>query len=392
MNRSTRPARSLASTGFAALLLWTQCVFAQWSPPFPADFPDFFHDAKAAPPILQLDGTTILLGYTSRGFGVVRVLPDGTPDHGFGREGLVELVIWGGSAAAKAVLRQPDGRLVVAGNAKDLTIHPGRCDYVYQDCNYHMVLFRLGLDGRPDPTFNGYGRLVLRVGELRTPSSAPGNFDDGVESFVRTLVPGPNGAVDVVSEAGVIAARVQPDGSLDRDFRPGAPWPQAKEHDFVAAVPFYHPGLDQYFVTANLAEIAGLAREWSAVDGWFHVDPPGSTTMATAPPTVPVCRFWRRPEAGGGGHVHSANADECEALEADPDWILESREAFRVQLPDAATGSCPDGHPPVYRLWNGRADGGHLLSTRPSRDDRRVAQGYVAEGWGPDAVAMCAAP
>jgi hypothetical protein len=59
-------------------------------------------------------------------------------------------------------------------------------------------------------------------------------------------------------------------------------------------------------------------------------------------------------------------------------------------VPDAATGACPSGYVPVYRVWNQRADSNHRYTTDPAIRDRMVAQGGVAEGYGPDAVAMCA--
>ncbi len=386
------------SNGWAGLALWialggAPAAVAQIAHPFPAEFPDFSVAGRPGP-FPQPDGTTILVGATARGFGVVRVSPDGTPDRGFGRNGLTELVVWGTGEYPSIMLRQLDGRFVIAGNVKDYTIHPLRCDQPYQDCNIHIVLFRLEVDGRQDFSFNRYGRLVLRVGDLPPPSSEGWRWDEGSEAFVESLVLRPDGALDVLSLAGTYVARVRPDGSMDPEFKASVPWQQAVERDFVAAVPFYNAALDQYFVTSDLGEIAGLPRDpvtgWSARDGWFHVYPAGWT----ATPTVPVCRFYGRPDAGLDSHVLTANAGECAALAADGGarWSAESPETFRVILPDPLTGACPPGHPPVYRLWNGRADGGHVLSTWPSRSDPRIAKGYVAEGWGPESVAMCAAP
>jgi hypothetical protein len=44
---------------------------------------------------------------------------------------------------------------------------------------------------------------------------------------------------------------------------------------------------------------------------------------------------------------------------------------------------------PAYRLWNGRADSNHRFVTDRSRRGAMVAKGWIAEGYGPDAVAMC---
>jgi len=45
---------------------------------------------------------------------------------------------------------------------------------------------------------------------------------------------------------------------------------------------------------------------------------------------------------------------------------------------------------PVYRVWNDRADTNHRYLTDLALRDVMVAQGGVAEGYGPDRVDMCA--
>ena len=58
-------------------------------------------------------------------------------------------------------------------------------------------------------------------------------------------------------------------------------------------------------------------------------------------------------------------------------------------LPDLVTGACPAGYVPVYRLWNQRADSNHRYTTDPGIKAYMQSKDYVAEGYGPDAVAMC---
>lgn len=355
--------------------------------PFPADFPDFRVDHHWTMPLDERE--LMVSGATSRGMGVVRLDELGRIDRAFGTNGLAELLVWGEPAWTSVVTaRLPDGSRLVAGSVQDSMVQPGCGDEdPYAVCNVHIALFRLDVAGRQDLSFNRYGRLVLRVGGQRTP---PGQ-EDGNWAFVAGVDVEHDGTILVhaVGAAGPVA-RVLPDGTLDTSFR-GTEW-TGVEHDFVSAVGLYNSTLDQYFTTSGLAEVAGLDRDpltgWSRTFGSFHVYPAGWSLT----PTVPVCRFWRRPDAGGGAHVLSAHAGECAALAADPNWILESREVFRVLLPDAASGACPDGHAPVYRLWNGRADGGHHLTSSRRTRDYLLGKGYVAEGWGPLGVAMCAAP
>jgi hypothetical protein len=54
------------------------------------------------------------------------------------------------------------------------------------------------------------------------------------------------------------------------------------------------------------------------------------------------------------------------------------------------TGACPMGTIPVYRLWNQRADSNHRYTTDAAIKAQMIANGYVAEGYGPDSVIMCA--
>jgi uncharacterized delta-60 repeat protein len=70
---------------------------------------------------LVVVGRTDAAGATRTAFGVVRYRPDGTPDPGFGTGGIVKLGFFGKGAGANAVAVQPDGKIVVAGFALDAT-------------------------------------------------------------------------------------------------------------------------------------------------------------------------------------------------------------------------------------------------------------------------------
>jgi len=56
---------------------------------------------------------------------------------------------------------------------------------------------------------------------------------------------------------------------------------------------------------------------------------------------------------------------------------------------DPPSGACPAGTGPVYRLWNQRADSNHRYTIDATIKAQMIARGYVAEGYGPEAVAMC---
>ncbi|MEO9135334.1 MAG: hypothetical protein ABI316_01870, partial [Casimicrobiaceae bacterium] len=61
-----------------------------------------------------------------------------------------------------------------------------------------------------------------------------------------------------------------------------------------------------------------------------------------------------------------------------------------VDLPDPITGACSVTDMPVYRVWDDRADTNHRYTTDPAIRALMVAQGWIAEGYGPDQVIMCA--
>jgi hypothetical protein len=72
-------------------------------------------------------------------------------------------------------------------------------------------------------------------------------------------------------------------------------------------------------------------------------------------------------------------------------YIEEYAAAFYVALPDA-TGACPVGTVPVFRLWNQRVDSNHRYSTSSATVAQMQARNYVLEGNAPNFAAMCAAP
>jgi len=160
----------------------------------------------------------------------------------------------------------------------------------------------------------------------------------------------------------------------------------------VAAVEYYHAGLDHYFISdlapdldaLDSGRLAGWARTGKTIKVW-----PLSQGFLNA-----VCRFYI-PPAHGSSHFFSASASECATVSAlvatDPNYsgyILETGEAFSVALPDAS-GVCAQYWVPVYRLWNQRADSNHRYTTDAAVKAAMIAKGYVAEGYGSDAVAMC---
>jgi hypothetical protein len=157
----------------------------------------------------------------------------------------------------------------------------------------------------------------------------------------------------------------------------------------VQVIEYYWPARDHYFITANPAEIAAL--DASAPGGWARTGQSfGAYPQATGI-TSRACRFYI-PAAYGDSHYFSASPEECAAVQVKfPVLIYETQNAFYIELPDLNTGACPAGTVPVYRLWNNRADTNHRYTTSLTIRSQMLAKGYLAEGYGPNPVSMCAA-
>jgi len=166
-----------------------------------------------------------------------------------------------------------------------------------------------------------------------------------------------------------------------------APASQALE-----VVEYYHAGLDHYFMTADPSEIDAL--DTGALQGWART---GKAFVARSPDSTdanlsPVCRFYGLPAAGLDSHFYSGSPIECNEVFARfaSSWVLESSDVFRIRMPDAATGSCPDATTAIYRLYNNRSDANHRYTDDPGVVAAMVAQGYILEGYGAHGVALCA--
>jgi hypothetical protein len=168
--------------------------------------------------------------------------------------------------------------------------------------------------------------------------------------------------------------------SIVRAVNPPAGQPQV-------VVEYFHDGYRNYFNTIDQIEIdaldAGLFSGWTREVGSVIAWP----TQAAAPPgTVSVCRFFASKFTS---HFYTADPVECDAVVANfPDWLLETREAYWIHLPDKSTGACAENLMPVYRVFKPTSPNHRYVTDRVVRDTM-VAAGWIAEGYGPDAVIMC---
>jgi lysyl endopeptidase len=177
---------------------------------------------------------------------------------------------------------------------------------------------------------------------------------------------------------------------LTQYLTPTAPNP-AKE---TLVVEYYYSGFDDYFITADQAEIQGLDN--GAHPGWLRT---GLTFLAYSDPSVapsgvtPVCRFYVLPQAGDS-HFYSADPTECAAtaVKFAGIWVEESPALFYIQLPNPTTGVCPANTRPIFRFLN-NANGLHHRYTMEVdvRDSIIQDGGWTQEGYGnpPAQTVMC---
>ena len=165
----------------------------------------------------------------------------------------------------------------------------------------------------------------------------------------------------------------------------------------ITVIEYYNKSLDHYFITPLAHEIDAL--DSGRIVGWgrtgFVFDGYATPGGAQGAVVNPVCRFIIPPEHGDS-HFLSASPAECavvrEKVLTDPNfsgYLEETSAEFYIALPNIATGECPAGTGPVYRLWNQRADSNHRYTADRAQRDAMIARGYAAEGYGPLGVAMC---
>ena len=134
---------------------------------------------------------------TNRDFGVVRYKDDGTRDMSFSGDGIVTTDFAGQPDQANAVAVQPDGKIVVAGQATTggSTLADG-----------DFALARYNTDGTPDMSFDGDGLVLTDLGTTADVARAVAIRPDG-----RIVVAG-------TADGDVALVRYTDKGEVDESF------------------------------------------------------------------------------------------------------------------------------------------------------------------------------
>lgn len=150
--------------------------------------------------VRQPDGKIVLAGYTYNGndndFAVARYNPDGSLDTSFNGSGKVTTAIGTGNEQANAVALQADGKIVLAG-------------YTYNGSNYDFAVVRYNPGGSLDTSFNGSGKVVTAIG-----TNIDLAYSLAIQPDSKIVVAGAtySGTYDFA------VVRYNPDGSLDTGF------------------------------------------------------------------------------------------------------------------------------------------------------------------------------
>lgn len=135
---------------------------------------------------------TILMAYNVEAYPQSGVL-----DTSFGNNGIVTTAIAGDYNSGEAAVVQPDGKIVIAGQAGDAF-------------TFKVAVARYNPDGTLDGSFGNSGTLVIPVGPARSYARAVGLQNDG------KIVVGAYTYDDVEGDFAVV--RLNADGTLDNTF------------------------------------------------------------------------------------------------------------------------------------------------------------------------------
>jgi uncharacterized delta-60 repeat protein len=175
------------------------------------------HDTRGYSLVLLPDGRIMVTGEifdgSSSDIALLRYNADGSPDASFGGgDGMVTTAV-GHDSGGYSLALQPDGKLVVTGQAADASNQTGvGCCFPYP---YRIALLRYNADGLLDAGFGGGDGIV---------TTAIGG--EGSESFGYGVTIQPDGKLVVTGEvagsnSSIALLRYNADGTLDAGFGGG---------------------------------------------------------------------------------------------------------------------------------------------------------------------------
>ena len=251
-------------------------------------------DDNARALVIQPDGRIVVVGCSSesgrRVFAAVRYRPDGATDGDFGTAGRV-LTDLGGESDVADVALQPDDRIIVVGNVA----RPGSL--------HDFAVVRYNADGSPDRGFGARGQVVA---------------DLGSDDYAAAVAVQPDGKIVVVGPTGtpgrrdMAVVRYNADGSPDDRFGTGgirlADLGSSRPSDDVAIAVAVQP--DGKIVVAGYSNRPG-SYDFAVV----RLNADGSPDDGSPLDTTPGDRF----AADGAAFVHFGGRAEIWSMALQPD-------------------------------------------------------------------------
>lgn len=157
----------------------------------------------------------------------------------------------------------------------------------------------------------------------------------------------------------------------------------------VPVVEYHNAALNQYVTTSAVAEIAAL--DAGAIKGWVRS---GATFegFASDSKLTRVCRYYAVTTSASSSHWYFFNSVRCGLFAFSAyanslvELVPEDYNVFSAVYP-SASGWCPYATIPLYAFWDRSI--GHRYTTDPVIRANMFTQGWIAEGYGQDAVIAC---
>ena len=125
-----------------------------------------------------------------------------------------------------------------------------------------------------------------------------------------------------------------------------------------------------------------------SIKGWRRTGKAFATLTAARADTSPICRFYIPPRSRQFAFLRTRRHGVRRDGRQQPELRAGGPGVHAHGAADV--GGVPAGTTPVYRVFSNRADANHRYTIERAVRDDMVAQGWVAEGDGPDRVVMCA--
>jgi uncharacterized delta-60 repeat protein len=313
------------------------------------DFDDVANGINAL--VVQPDGKLVVAGESQGDFALARYDVDGSLDTSFSGDGVVTTDFAGKADTAYAVALQGDGRIVAAGSAFE--------KQDFYDAPQFFALARYQADGTPDSTFSGDGILITDISRDAR-AHAVAVQQDG--QIVLGGVLGYEQFSDLGLFSGLVLARYGPSGSQPSSFEQidsagaralaiqanggilAAGWTWYESEDFLVARWHSNGALDSEFGGPRDRESPPHPPGAVADFGHFNVDRARALAIQPDGKIVAAGRSAPGYDEPGDFALARFRVDSLGPADADADGVTDD-----LDLCDHVSSAEPDGCPHYAR-------------------------------------------